>query len=468
VLKSLEILGLRGFATRQQLALSPYTGESGSGLTVIVGANNAGKSTVIEALRAVSQENPPSITQGRRNLAAGDEVSIRVQDSDGRSTCLRTARPGSSETEFVRDEGGATLSNLLVLPSRRVFNPYFNRSESTRQEYMLRLGFPAIRTSTVDAFAYRLFTLEKNRASFDEVLSRVVSPVPDWTIDLNDSGQYFLKLRKGAATHTSEGMGEGLISLLFIVDALYDSAPGDCIVIDEPELSLHPALQRKLAALLLDYSRTRQIVLATHSPYFVPLDALPNGATVARVYVENGGSIIAQLSRQTAKRIFGLLRNENNPHIFGLLAQEIFFVDDGIILVEGQEDVVFFNKVQTELGRLSGTFFGWGVGGADNMERVACLLSELHFQRVVGILDGNRVELSARLQLQFPAYHFFSIPADDVRTKLAIAARPAVAGLLDDTNMRVRPELVDEARALFERANEYLRRGSAAEGPNRQ
>src|SRR6185295_12869952 len=101
------------------------------------------------------------------------------------------------------------------------------------------------------------FAIEKNREAFDAVLGKVLDPVPDWSIDQMDSGQYFLKIRTGGAVHSSEGLGEGLISLLYIVDALYDSRESDLIAIDEPELSLHPALKRRVSSLLLEYSATR-------------------------------------------------------------------------------------------------------------------------------------------------------------------------------------------------------------------
>ena len=35
----------------------------------------------------------------------------------------------------------------------------------------------------------------------------------------------------------------------------------------------------------------------------------------------------------------GILRDLNNPHTLGIEANEAFFLEDSIILVEGQEDV---------------------------------------------------------------------------------------------------------------------------------
>jgi len=90
------------------------------------------------------------------------------------------------------------------------------------------------------------------------------------------------------------------------------------------------------------------------------------------------------------------------------------------------------------------------------MVKVAAVLNDLGYSKVVGILDANRAGLAADLAAQFPSYHFFAIPADDVRTKKAVPAKSAVAGLLDDNNISVRPEYVAQTRQMFEKANQYL------------
>ena len=51
--KSLTIKGLRGFSKPEKLRLAEPTGKVGSGLTILVGPNNGGKSTIIEAFGAV-------------------------------------------------------------------------------------------------------------------------------------------------------------------------------------------------------------------------------------------------------------------------------------------------------------------------------------------------------------------------------------------------------------------------------
>ena len=456
---TLTIKGFRGFAEEQILSFAQPTGQDGSGITILVGPNNGGKSTVTESLQAWSRRNATS-TEGKRNKLAEDRVSIRIKLQNDVHE-LWTA--GGST--IIREPTDHQTGHCYVLPSRRFFTPYFGSGQADRQQYLNAGQLPSVRSTAIDEFAGRLFSAQQNLAKFNVVLERVVNPAPTWFIDQSDQGQYYVKLDSNGQYHSSDGLGEGIVSLLFVVDALYDSQAGDIIVIDEPELSLHPAYQR-LAALLADYAKDRQIVYATHSPYFVDFNLVLNGAEVARVHKTAKGSTISQLKRETAERFKGLLKNEHNPHVLGLDAREVFFQEDGIVVVEGQEDVVRYPTVLKELvgaGKLTQEnasclrerFFGWGAGGASNIKRIVALLCDLGFERVAGIFDKNQCHLIPDLRAGFSNYTFLSIPADDIRTKPATEGKEPICGLLDDSGA-LGSEYVDEVGALFNDVAERL------------
>jgi len=61
---------------------------------------------------------------------------------------------------------------------------------------------------------------------------------------------------------------EMIISLLFLETMASLSKERLVILIDEPELHLHPSLQYKLADYLEDISKTHQVIVSTHSPIF--------------------------------------------------------------------------------------------------------------------------------------------------------------------------------------------------------
>ena len=305
------IKGHRGFATDQQVRFAVPTGKVGSGLSALVGPNNGGKSTVIEVLHALASPVSVSFSEGKRNQAAGDQVKVIAKTHDGVERSLRTAPQGGSET--VRSPERSPLRKCYVLPSRRFFAPYFGRGQQSRESYLQNSRLQATRSNASPNFANRLVTALQQRDKFNKVLARVVDPPPTWTIEQSDQGNHYIKVDENGQYHNSDGLGEGIISLLFIVDALYDSAAEDIIVIDEPELSLHPIYQRRLAELLADYARDRQIIYATHSPYFVNFEHISAGAAVARIHKRGGNSIVSQLAQPTTDPVYRTVGRHPQP-----------------------------------------------------------------------------------------------------------------------------------------------------------
>lgn len=143
-------------------------------------------------------------------------------------------------------------------------------------------------------------------------------------------------------------------------------------------------------------------------------------------------------------------------------ASEAFFLEDNVILVEGQEDVVFYRKILDELNvQLPASYFGWGVGGAEKMEAIARLLQSMGYRSVLGLLDNDKEHQRLRLEESFPAYMFRCIPADDIRPKVERTIL-AKRGLVDEHGC-LRPEHVHSVRALLTEADAYFRRGEAGD-----
>lgn len=443
-LEKLEILGYRGFKENATLNFAIPNGSPGSGLTILTGPNNSGKSSILECLSVRTGYQDASFTAGTRNSSV-EFVEIKFH-INGAIESIQSITKGSSESKRVNVDRNF---QIFVLPSRRAFAPYFGKASLSRNDYLNNDVFSPRRSSTLSRFEQRLFNILKEPEAFNKILGSVLGFNPTWTIDQSNEGNYFLKFFNGDHSHSSDGMGEGIVSIFSIVDSLYDSTPGNVVVIDEPELSLHPSLQKRVKDLLLHFSADRQIVISTHSPYFVDVSALAAGAHLARVISTNNGTKIHELS-SVSKSIMHSLASKNlyNPHVFGLDARELFFLEDKIILTEGQEDVLLFPSIFRQLGiELPGNFFGWGAGGASNIIQICKILKDLGFQKVCAIFDSDKLDELKKCQTEHPEFYFINIPAKDIRSKPARNATEEIEGLLDK-NYSVKPEFIEPMKNL--------------------
>jgi predicted ATPase len=87
--------------------------------------------------------------------------------------------------------------------------------------------------------------------------------------------------------YTEAFAGSGELAVVSMVSKIFACSQSTLILLDEPEVSLHPGAQQRLTRFLLQMvlERNHQIVLSTHSPYLA--DALP--AQAIKAFVAGGG-----------------------------------------------------------------------------------------------------------------------------------------------------------------------------------
>jgi len=458
MINSMSCLGYRGFSTKETLNLAIPNGKPGSGLTILVGPNGGGKSTLVECFYQLSlakaYNNSVSFSRGKRNFKAGDIVEISI-NFDGASGVLST-RNGGSQAQW----SGQQLPDIYYLPSRRFFNPFFSMMPWDRETYLRNQRSNQFRSSSLDQYTSRLIDLNsKGPRQFNEVLGRILGEQIEWTIDQDDNAQYLVKItKKNGLSHNSDGLGEGVLSLMFIVDPLCGE-DNQTVVIDEPEMSLHPQLQMRLLREILERTRKSQVVISTHSPNMISLEAIANGAMVARVFDDGDGSKICPIDEPSRQFVASTIGDICNPHILGLDARSCFFAEDGIIITEGQEDVVLYPVILKGLHKnYSIPFFGFGAGGASSIRKVAHLLSHLGFKRIGAIFDGDKEEEYKKFNEEFSqaGYKAWMIPADDIRCKKAIPEKPPVDGLLAEDRKTLKDEYVGKMSMILDEINDFL------------
>ncbi|WP_305800720.1 AAA family ATPase [Thiolapillus sp.] len=90
-------------------------------------------------------------------------------------------------------------------------------------------------------------------------------------------------------------LSDGSIRFICLATALLQPDPPSAIVIDEPELGLHPEAIRILAELITDAAQRTQVILATQSPLLIDQFAIDDIVVVNR---KDGQSTFERLSEQ--------------------------------------------------------------------------------------------------------------------------------------------------------------------------
>lgn len=185
-LETLTIEHFRGFIDAQKFSFAIPNRSPGSGLTILVGPNNVGKSTVVEALRTIVA--PPQFID-RRERHVDSAVRISMRDTRNRTKSLTNPGFGAA----ITSEGNAfpSSSEFRYVPSRRPWasrtspqiigtNDYWsNRSANSRSEDSLLIG----RLSSFPP---------EEKAAYQQVLSELAPQILNWSIEFSD-GQVYLE-----------------------------------------------------------------------------------------------------------------------------------------------------------------------------------------------------------------------------------------------------------------------------------
>lgn len=121
-------------------------------------------------------------------------------------------------------------------------------------------------------FLNELNNTKKQKSDFKQQTQYIQKKILNGKYEINRYGDIsFLPYKsdkKKMPLHFTSSTVKTLFSLVFYLEHL--AKKGDCLMIDEPELSLHPDNQRNLARLLaLLVNSGVKVVVSTHSPYFV-------------------------------------------------------------------------------------------------------------------------------------------------------------------------------------------------------
>lgn len=269
--------------------------------SILVGANNAGKSTLIEALRLLSlvvtrfrsltYRQPPAWTELPRKMKGvspstkdidlrGGGVFYRYGDPPAKITAtfddgivvILCIGPAQELFGTIRDSSGATIASksdarkiqipaISILPQ---IGPLLQEESVLNSEYVKRAV-----DSSLSSRHFRNQLLVFRDDHFGRFCKEAENSWPGLHVQsLERSGDQgsevaVLLLRDGSFVAEAGWMGHGLQMWLQTMWFLSRADRNGTVILDEPDVYMHADLQRKLIRLLR--GRCRQTIVATHS-----------------------------------------------------------------------------------------------------------------------------------------------------------------------------------------------------------
>lgn len=247
-------------------------------------------------------------------------------------------------------------------------------------QHFARLHWKAVnRAAESNEKASDLFSMEPDV----QLLTRYLRQLGyEWSFRTDeDSVSYAFVLRKEGHWFTVDKFSSGEKEIVHFLLAMFALNVKDGIVlVDEPELHLHPRWQRIFLGLFRDLApeRNNQFLISTHSPVFVSPDTINS---VTRIYSEPERG-----SRRVALRDVTLPDKKNLVRIVNSQNNERIFFADKVVLVEGITDrLVLESLLEAGAGRFtkSEAIEVVEVGGKVNFSDYRDLLTALETPCVV-------------------------------------------------------------------------------------
>lgn len=335
-------------------------------LTVFVGQNGSGKSSTLHALYGAPKRNTPfefwfstAVDPIQEVSEGGDRHSFFYVYKDERGNELEvlkqrilkrnnpdyweTARPNFSYGMQRLPEGSRNEpieKNVMYIDFRSelsAFDKYFyfktpNRSAriKNKQDYLRKYSFFLKRIFDQSEKIITRYREIKNDAlriiSIDELntISNILGkPFTGGKIvrhKLFDEWGYSVLFETSNYSYSEAFAGSGEIAVVKLVIEVLNAEKYSLVLLDEPEVSLHPGAQKRLKQFLLEEIRRKQlqIILSTHSPNII--EDLPSNAI--KVFSQLPSGKFNVLNAITPKEAFYYLEH-TNPEKKILIVEDI-------------------------------------------------------------------------------------------------------------------------------------------------
>jgi predicted ATP-dependent endonuclease of OLD family len=441
----------RCFQDMQTLKFAqPNKDKPGSGITFIVGENNSGKTTLIEGLFFRDQQK----IRGSERQKEGDS-EFQLYDSDNSvQRKLKVIR--KSSYTLIEDPKINDSELFEIVPSRRHWHSAASgmmQIEAVTKATIKETPRVAQANTPIAAALKSIEADDMKYKSFIEFVREVLPEFSSFSIGFEEN-EYIEYVTNEGVRHKSDFLGDGVISILRILCHLFNKTNRP-LVIDEPELSLHPLAQKRLFKLVAKMATERQIIISTHSPYFVSWEYIKNGAILNKIAKHKDlKSEIHQLQDYSTYEKLIKRANWQQPFLMDIVAKEIFF-HDNILFVEGQEDVGLLRQ-ENDITE-SVNLFGYGIRGKDAFVFALQLAKDLGIKKAGVLIDNgcSESEIKNDLDSKFPDYKIVQWNKEDIRDKEPREIKKKV-GYFDAEGKKKEEDELDDYYEKIDMLNQYF------------
>lgn len=406
LLRRIKIRGVRGLDAHIEFKFP---------VTAIAGTNGSGKTTFLQVASAVYVGH-----DGRRAFNLGDWIR------NGLAGDTPPVAPSAQITYSFMDE---TLSFEVPYQAERTRWKYPRRGTPRRKVEFVGITTFAPRVEKKDRVHHARGNLQilqssevdrQIRESISRILGTTYQGLSDHRVGVHGKWEDQVpQLQRGGASYSEPHMGAGEQKVVRLVQMIEQIPPKSLILLEEPELTLHPDAQQGLAWYLMAVARRKghQILVATHSEHL--FQTLPRQARVLLVKTSSGSEVLQDVSKLRAARELTNSMRDNAP----------------LVLVEDDAARAFllelFRQVDRDLLQQCGVV---SVGSDAEVRRLSANFRNAGV-RAVGVRDGDNGESGDPWLL--------ALPGD---------AAPESVLLADANVARAEETLVHGAQEAYQRA----------------
>jgi predicted ATP-dependent endonuclease of OLD family len=190
-----------------------------------------------------------------------------------------------ASTKFVQTQ----LQNIFTVPVPRGISEFKSEVPTRKvKEIVTSSGLSQLTKNLLSAISYDVELVEKISDLIEDIFGKRIRylPVPEnigisQRISFSGSNVGTVDFFDRRIRSYASATGFGLNQLLLLFIQLLDAPVASTILIEEPEISLHPVAQKKLAEILVEIAKkqNKQLIMTTHSEHiaFALFGALKNG-----------------------------------------------------------------------------------------------------------------------------------------------------------------------------------------------